>query len=943
MGQGGNVPRSAQLKQEYTVIYDACPHPGRPYQVDLTLAPGGVPVPARLAFLEEGIIRYTLDPTGAFAPYARPNSPAHAARIPAQPDESARYAHSRPTLEAREGALAIRVGLTEVLLEGPSGLLTVRRRGHVALREAAPAELGPTASSQRLAMGARERFFGGGTQNGRASHEGAVVRVVTTPTNSNQWGDGGVASPSPFFWSSAGYGIIRNTFAPGTYDFGSAAAAVTATHEDPCLDAYLLIADDPAAGLPRVAQSVLAAYFAVTGAPVLLPEYAFYLGHLNAYNRDAWSEEPERGAQAWTVLGSAPAGAPGRVRYELGRRRGYVVPEGHDAESLNGPDEVLRASGEKYRGRTPYAYSARAVIDEHAAHDMPLGWMLPNDGYGAGYGHNGYEMTGGVGPDGASSPERLEAIAANVENLAAFTAYANERGVEAGLWAQSQITPDPSPDITWQNLRDFAAEVSRAGITALKTDEEWVGEGYSFGLDATKQGYEILAARTGRRPFVLTLDGWAGTQRFAAVWSGDQNGDDWEYIRMHVPTYLGQGMSGNPNVASDMDGIFGGSAVVATRDFQWKALTPLMLDMDGWGSLPKLPYANGDPHTGICRMYLKLKSRLMPYAYTCAAAASGIEWGNGDAWLPPVRSLLLSGAPDVPAEAATYQFTLGDALLVAPVYRSVRADGRGNDVRDGIFFPGGADDLWFDYLTGEAHRGGQTLNGYDAPLWKLPLFVRAGAIIPCYEPHNNPLPPGEKNPAGLDRTRRVVEFYPALGRPGRTETRYTLFEDDGRTGVSRAHEEPGYGVVDEIDYGGRVLTDFRCVVEGGRAVLLAEPSRGSYEGYDPFRQTTFTVRVTSRPEGVAARCGGRELLVREVADRAGLLAAEPAPGEVAYLFEEAPAVETYAPAEERVLAEMVAAAHGAPRVTVRFARADVSRHAQELTLWGLAEENLDQV
>ena len=418
-----------------------------------------------------------------------------------------------------------------------------------------------------------------------------------------------------------------------------------------------------------------------------------------------------------------------------------------------------------------------------------------------------------------------------------------------------------------------ALEVSRAGITALKTDEEWVGEGYSFGLNATKQGYEILAGETGRRPFVLTLDGWAGTQRFAAVWSGDQNGDDWEYIRMHIPTYLGQGMSGNPNVASDMDGIFGGSAVVATRDFQWKALTPLMLDMDGWGSLPKLPYANGDPHTGICRMYLKLKSCLMPYAYTCAAAAAGIDTGNGDTWLPPVRPLLLSGAQGaavVPKEALPYQFTLGDALLVAPVFRNTRADAHGNDVRDGIFLPGSADDLWFDYLTGEAHRGGQTLNGYDAPLWKLPLFVRADAIIPCWEPHNNPFPPGEKNPAGLDRTRRVVEFYPALGRPGRTETRYMLFEDDGRTGVSRAHEEPGYGVVDEVDYGGRVLTDFRCAAEGGRVTLLAEPSRGSYEGYDPLRLTTFSVRVTSRPEGVAARCGGRELLVREVADRAEL-------------------------------------------------------------------------
>ena len=132
----------------------------------------------------------------------------------------------------------------------------------------------------------------------------------------------------------------------------------------------------------------------------------------------------------------------------------------------------------------------------------------------------------------------------------------------AWRWASGRSRrsrPRPDPSVTWQNLRDFAAEVSRAGVRALKTDEEWVGDGYSFGLNATRQGYQMLAGPTGERPFVLTLDGWAGTQRYAAVWSGDQDGTNWEYIRMHVPTYLGQGLSGNPNVGSDLDGIFGGT------------------------------------------------------------------------------------------------------------------------------------------------------------------------------------------------------------------------------------------------------------------------------------------------------------------------------------------------------------------------------------------------
>ncbi len=101
-----------------------------------------------------------------------------------------------------------------------------------------------------------------------------------------------------------------------------------------------------------------------------------------------------------------------------------------------------------------------------------------------------------------------------------------------------------------------------------------------------------------------------------------ETGGEWEYIRFHIPTYIGSGLAGNPNISSDMDGIFGGKQpVINTRDFQWKTFSPMQLNMDGWGANEKYPQAMGEPYTSINRHYLKLKSELMPYAYTYAREA----------------------------------------------------------------------------------------------------------------------------------------------------------------------------------------------------------------------------------------------------------------------------------------------------------------------------------
>lgn len=209
---------------------------------------------------------------------------------------------------------------------------------------------------------------------------------------------------------------------------------------------------------------------------------------------------------------------------------------------------------------------------------------------------------------------------------------------------------------------------------------------------------------------------------------GDQTGGVWEYIRFHIPTYIGSGLSGQPNITSDMDGIFGGKKpIINTRDFQWKAFTPMQLNMDGWGSNEKYPHALGETATSINRNYLKLKSELLPYSYSIAKEAV-----NG---LPMIRAMFLEEQNAYTQGKMTqYQFMYNSAFLVAPIYQETKTDDKGNDIRNGIYLPKGQ---WVDYLTGEQYEGGQIINSINSPIWKLPVFVKRGAIIPLANPNNN--------------------------------------------------------------------------------------------------------------------------------------------------------------------------------------------------------------
>lgn len=771
----------------------------------------------RMDFYSDNIIRYQVDPSGEFPKFPqddrKSSRPAKIAVAPLEDFDSIKVnlKQTEKTIQLSTDAIAVELDKKK----GTMGLVN-KVTGEIVLEEVEPMYIhkGNNAQvSQFLKSDTDSQYFGGGTQNGRFTHKGQSIEI----TNSNNWVDGGVASPNPFYWSTDGYGILRNTFAVGRYDFEKTIAnTVKTTHWEDRFDAFYFVGDKPA--------DIIKSYYEVTGAPVVLPEFAHYQGHLNAYNRDYWV--PVKEGTSGAVYFEEKGGWYKEYQPDAFAKLSDAQKKGAFRETLNGDPED-----------EDFAFTARAVVLRYKDHDMPLGWILVNDGYGAGYG-------------------QTDSLKGNIQNLAEFSEWAKQYGIETGLWTQSDLKPVEGLEPLLQ--RDLISEVRDAGVSILKTDVAWVGQGYSFGLNGTEEAKEIMKEYgDDARPFIITLDGWAGTQRNGGIWTGDQYGGNWEYIRFHIPTYIGTSLSGQPNVGSDMDGIFSGAnPIINTRDYQWKAFTTLELNMDGWGYNPKNPFAFDQSTTDLNRAYLKLKSMLLPYAYS-----SSHEALDG---MPPIRAMFL----DFPDEAINYttdvqyQYMYGDSLLIAPIYEATaKSDAKGNDVRNGIVLPAGEN--WIDLYTGDVYEGGQILNNYDAPIWKLPAFVRQGAIIPINNPNNNV--------TEIDRTTRTVEFY-----PGPKDTSFILTEDDGLT---NAYME-----------GQIAMTEITSkTAEDGSVILTIGKTDSNYDGYDAVKnkKAQFNVNMTAAPESLKLLIDGEEVeLTRAETREAYEKAIEN--GENVYFYDETP-------------------------------------------------------
>lgn len=404
------------------------------------------------------------------------------------------------------------------------------------------------------------------------------------------------------------------------------------------------------------------------------------------------------------------------------------------------------------------------VADGYRNRNLPGGWFLPNDGYGCGY-------------------TDLEYVVSELD----------ERGFYTGLWTENGL-----PNSDW--------EVSSAGVRVFKLDIAWVFPGYKYAFDASKQAVDAIENNSDARRFVWTTMGWSGTQKYSVMWTGDQIGD-WENIRFHIPTLIGSGLSGQAHVTGDIDGIFGGSALTYTRDLQWKAFGSVWMSMSGWARFDKQPWRHGQPFTFFNKIYLDLKMRLTPYLYTYCHEA--YETGS-----PIMRAMVLE-YPDDPVtwDATTqYQFMSGEWLLVAPVYEF-------SWYRDDIYLPEGK---WFDYWDGTMYEGPMMLDDYFAPIYKLPVFVRGGAIIPMWPQmlHHREKP---KDPITFD-------IYPY------GNSNFSLYEDDG---VTRAFNEGAFSKqLISVDSSKEGISD--TIITIGSCI-------GDYDGKPDKRGYIFSVHLDESP------------------------------------------------------------------------------------------------
>ena len=352
----------------------------------------------------------------------------------------------------------------------------------------------------------------------------------------------------------------------------------------------------------------------------------------------------------------------------------------------------------------------------------------------------------------------------------------------------------------------------------------------------------------GRRVIILTRSGFLGQQRYGSnVWSGDVQ-SSWDMLRKQVPAGLNFSMLGMPHWNSDLGGFFAGSYNSswgddsATRNPQYQELyvrwlqfgvfTPMMRSHGADVSREFFKYGKpGEPVYDALVDAVRLRYRILPYTYSLAWDVTG----NRGTFMRP---LAMDFPKDANAVDNAREYMYGDAFLVAPVLNPqytpeliqknlAENDGWSKDSQTRskaavtadftqpksmeVYLPGGA--KWYNYWTNELMDGGQTVN-IATEFSKIPLFVRAGSIVP--------LGPDMQYTSEKPWDNLTIAVYPGA------DADFTLYEDAG----------------DGYKYEKGEYTEIPMKWNDRRRTLTIGARHGSYPGMLSSR--TFTVTL---PDG----------------------------------------------------------------------------------------------
>ena len=595
----------------------------------------------------------------------------------------------------------------------------------------------------RKRMGIGEHIFALGDKTGVLDRRGRSFVNWNTDAFGYKAGEDPIYKSIPFYISSGGpggaYGLLLDNSWRAWFDFGHREADVLAFGADDGPIDYYLIAG-PA--MPEVVRR----YTALTGRAPLPPRWAL------GYQQSRWSYETEQEVRELAA----------RLRKE--RVPTDVIWLDIDYQDRNRPFTINRQRFPDFPGmvRDMDAQGIKmvAITDLHIAH-------APGEGYAP------YD-SGTAGDHFVRNPDGSTYVAPVWPGPSVFPDFTRKAtrdwwgslygpltaaGV-AGIWNdmnEPAVFETPTKTMP-TDVRDRIDSDDFAPRTTTQAEIHNV-----FGMQNSRATFDgLLKLRPDERPFVMTRASYAGGQRYAATWTGD-NSSSWEHLKLSVAQTINLGLSGFTWTGADVGGFVGGATPeLMTRWFQYATFAPIFRDHANKIAPRAEPWVDGPEHLAIRRRFVEERYRLLPYFYALADRSAR----SGDPLMRPLfydyPEMLQAGCD------ATMSFTLGARLLIAGSPKPEAA------VPYEACLPKGG---WYDYWSGAAVSAPPSADGLSTALMltphieTLPVFVRAGTILP-----RQPLVQSTSHrPEGA----LELHVYPGPGCTGE------LYDDDGH---SLAHQ-----------------------------------------------------------------------------------------------------------------------------------------------------------
>lgn len=303
----------------------------------------------------------------------------------------------------------------------------------------------------------------------------------------------------------------------------------------------------------------------------------------------------------------------------------------------------------------------------------------------------------------------------------------------------------------------------------------------SLMVQAAREG--LLRLRPAQRPFVISRAGYAGIQRHALLWTGD-NSSTWEHLALSVRQLLNLGLSGVAWAGADIGGFYGdASGELLARWTELGIFQPFCRNHSEKQTRHQEPWLFGEPYESVCRAMLKLRQRLIPYLYTLFEECHRTG-------APLLRPLFWAYPDDATTYAMEDEFLCGDALLIAPILQP------GAEYRH-VYLPAGS---WCHFWTGQRVEGPAHILA-RAPLGQPAIYTRANTALPLWP---------EMNYVDQDRADPLTfVLYPADGYG-----QASLYEDAGE----------GYEHLNGV-YARRTIT---CECEAGHIRVVLSERKGSF-------------------------------------------------------------------------------------------------------------------